>query len=231
MKFPGTILLALAVTALPSLAESTPAAHNFPLTVQVDSIEMESAGTSSLVLRVQGHVSAPQSVRIKRLSFDQMQLGSLPLHAAPIEQPIDLERDKSVELPPVLVTVYYRDVNSLEPLRQAVSDGQARIRSTAHADLDLNFFQRLMSGLWSSQAEVPVDITVPVHVAGGNAGKAAALAALDAADLALRLGSSVFHILGVAKTAGDADPRLRSRPALVESAARMASRAAELSAS
>jgi hypothetical protein len=196
MKIFFNILLMLAIAILGSIAENSPAARTNPLSVQVDSIGLESAGTESLVLRVQGHVLAPQSVRIKRITFDQMQLGGMPLHAAPIDEVIDLKRNTRVDLPAVLVTVDYRDVNSLQPLRQAVSDGQAHIRSTARVDLDLNIFQRLLPGLWSSQVELPVDITVPVHVAGGNAGRAAALMTLDAADLALQVGSSVFHVLG-----------------------------------
>jgi hypothetical protein len=205
MKIVCSILLVVAVAILPLKAENSLATHTFPLTVQVDSIYLENVGTQSFVLRVQGHVSAPQSVRIKKIRFDRMQLGDLPLHAAPVDQAIDLQRNASVDLPPVTVTVFYREVSSLQSVRQAVSDGQAHVRTTARVDLDLNVFQRLLAGIWSSQVEVPVDITVPMQVPGGNAGRAAALTALDAADLALRVGGSIFHVMGLASAGGSPD--------------------------
>ena len=80
------------------------------------------------------------------------------------------------------ITLPYRELESLEPLRRIVREGKADVSVNLRAEVELNLFQKLArvtGGAW-----VPIDTEqqVPVRVPGGSVGRLAALAALTAAE-------------------------------------------------
>jgi hypothetical protein len=70
----------------------------------------------------------------------------------------------------------------MEPLRRAVVERQARIKAVVRAQLQLSLFQKMMLLGEEAWIAAPLDQAVPVEVPGGMLGRAAAAAALLAAE-------------------------------------------------
>jgi hypothetical protein len=116
---------------------------------------------------------------LKSARFETMRLNGLPLYIAPLEK-LDLDPSakwRSVRLAPI--TVYFRDLETLAPLRQVVTDQVAQFEGQARVELDLTLAPRIV---------VPLRQRVPVTVPGGDIGRKAALVTLAAADSTLQMG-------------------------------------------
>ncbi len=218
--FWGTLAILLALTkpilALPSSEDVRP-----PVAIAVDSITLDNLSSDSLRFLVQSHVTSTRTLHVNRVRFEQMRLGSLPVYMNPLEEKLALTAGNPVALPPIPVTVYLRDLDSMEPLEQAVKDGQAAIAGYARIDLDLNLLERFASNQWNAHADMPIKVTVAVDIPGGFLGRAAALATLQAAQIALSLRASGLNPLRQSQSGQD---ELRSvyAPSLVVAESRYA---------
>jgi hypothetical protein len=166
-----------------------------PLTVAVDHVTLKDAEPDRVHLDVEAHVTASRKMKIKRIRFEHMRLAGIPVFLAPVEDEVVLEKDVPQAMPEIPLTVYLRDVHSLDPLIAAVRDGQARVQGQGRAELDANLLERAAAGQWTVQADMPIDMTAPVEVPGGTVGRTAVLGTLAAAQAATALGS-VFGLGG-----------------------------------
>jgi len=207
--------LAMLAIAIAPLANSQTAVQNSLVTVSIDSIDLKDVGSDRILFDVHTHVTASRKLNIKSVSFEKMHMGSLPIFMNPIESHLTLPRDTSIALPSIPLTIFYRDVDSLEPLEQAVRDGQTTVTGYARADLDVNLLEKAVLGEWSSRAAAPISVTIPVNTPGGVLGRGAALAALDAGQIALNLGSSALHTLRQSQKEWEQTLRTRYIPSVV----------------
>ena len=220
--FWGTaILLAIMVMAQPLLALELADGDKGPVSVEVDSISLGNVGSDSVSFTVQSHVVSTRTLRVRRIRFEQMKLGNLPLYLDPMAEKLSLTAGVPVDLPVIPVTVFYRDLDSLAPLQQAVSDGQATVHGYARVDLDLNILERFAGNQWNAHADMPIQVNVPVQIPGGFIGRAAALVALSAAQVALNVGGSPLNPLRQSEAAEDA-LHARYAPSLVVAESRYA---------
>ena len=210
----GKVVGVLAITVAPLMAFQTVSTQNSPVTVAIDSIDLADVGSDRVHFDVQSHVTSTRKLSIKSVHFEQTHMGDVPVFLNPIESHIDLEKGTPVSLPSIPLTVYFRDLDSLEPLEQAVRDGQTTITGKARAELDLNLLERAALG-WSTQAAMPVSMTIPVNVPGGILGRTAALATLEAAQVAMSLGSSALHVLRQSQKQLEDTLRTKYVPAMV----------------
>ena len=210
----GKVVGVLAITVAPLMAFQTVSTQNSPVTVAIDSIDLADVGSDRVHFDVQSHATSTRKLSIKSVRFEQMHMGDVPVFLNPIESHIDLEKGTPVSLPSIPLTVYFRDLDSLEPLEQAIRDGQTTITGKARAELDLNLLERAALG-WSTQAAMPVSMTIPVNVPGGILGRTAALATLEAAQVAMSLGSSALHALRQSQKELEDTLRTKYIPALV----------------
>jgi hypothetical protein len=214
MKFSRRILALLTLSA-PLLARQVPAASPDPVSVAIDNIELKDVGTDRIRFDISSHVTATRKLGIKQVHFEQMRLGTLPIYLRPIEDHLELEKEVAVSLPRIPLTIYFRDLDSLAPLQQAVQDGQATVEGKARVDLDLNLIERIASRQWNAHADLPIQMKIPVEVPGGFVGKAAALTTLKGAQLALDLGGSALNALRQRQKRWEQDLRAHYVPALV----------------
>jgi hypothetical protein len=149
------------------------------------------------------------------VSFSHIRLGGVPIYLSAIEEQLEIEKGASVTLPRIPLTVYFRDLDSLDPLVQAVRDGKTTVTGQARADLDLSFLERVASHDPGPHAAMPIDMTLPVEVPGGSAGKTAALTALRGAQFALNLGSSALGNVHTSRKAFEQDVLAKYGPSLV----------------
>ncbi len=157
-----------------------------PVAVTVDDITLGDYSTERVQLNVALRVTAKKDLTIRKISFSGLRANALPLYAAPFKDEITLKAGKEFVLPkPLLVNVYFRDLESLQPLAKMLDDEKTHIAGAALVEVAVGGLARLVVG---SQARVPVTFQqeVPVTVPGGAFGKRAALLVIEGADAALQ---------------------------------------------
>ena len=185
-----------------------------PVAVTIDGIDLKDVSTDRIRFELRSHVTADRNLRLKRVRFEEMYLGTLPIYLSPIDDRLQLVKGSSVELPRVPVTIYFRDLDSVEPLEDVVRGQSATITGKARLDLDLNLIEKVLSG-GNVHADIPIAITTPVQIPGGIIGQTAALASLHAAQFALTVGGSALHALRQSQRQWEEEIRTRYIPTLV----------------
>src|SRR5215470_9691270 len=215
MKLFWTLVMIIA-GATPLLArQAVPATQADPVGVAIDSIELKDVSTDRIRFEIRSHVTADRHLKIKRVRFEHMYLGSLPIYLSPIDERLELEKGISAVLPRVPVTIYFRDLDSLEPLEHAVREEKATVTGKARVDLDLNLIEKVLSRQKDVHADIPLAISTPIQVPGGMLGKTAALTTIRAAQFALNLGGSALHALRLSQKNWQETLRTQYVPSLV----------------
>ena len=151
--------------------------------VRVESIEVRDVGSESLTIAVRVSAVAKQSAVLRSLAFEDVTINDVPVGVPPVSGPVTLRDGEPVEgLPPLEARLVYRDLESMEPLRRAVSTGSAQVRARIRAQVQLSLFQKIVLLAGQAWIAAPLDQSVPVTVPGGMLGRAAATAALLAAE-------------------------------------------------
>ncbi len=217
MKFFRTLAI-LAVAVTPLMARQSPDSQPVqpaPVAITVDGVDLKDVSTDRVRFEIRSHVTADRKLKIKRVRFEQMYLGTLPIYLSPIDDRLELEKGTPTLLPRVPVTIYFRDLDSLGPVEDVVRSQNATITGKARIDLDLNLIEKILSRQKDVHADIPVAITTPVQVPGGVIGQTAALASLRAAQFALTLGGSALHALRQSQKRWEEELRTRYVPSLV----------------
>ncbi len=217
MKLLRTLAI-MAVVVTPLLAHQSPESQPVlpaPVAITVDGVDLKNVSTDRVQFEIRSHVTADRNLKIKRVRFEQMYLGTLPIYLSPIEDRLELKKGTPTTLPRVPVTIYFRDLDSLEPIEDVVRAQSATITGKTRIDLDLNLIEKVLSRQKNVHADIPVSITTPVAVPGGVIGQTAALASLRAAQFALTLGGSALHALRQSQKNWEEELRTRYIPSLV----------------
>ncbi len=215
MKVFWRTLVAMVTIAAPLMARQLPGTQTEPAAVSIDGVDVKDLSSDRIRFDVRSHVTASRKLKIKRVRFEQMRFGNLPIYLSPIEDRLDLDKGTAVTLPRIPLTIYFRDLDSLEPLERAVRDGEATLEGKARVDLDLNLLEQVASHQRSARADMPIAMKIPVNVPGGVPGRTAALATLRAAQFALNLGGSALHALRQSQKGWEEELRTRYIPLLV----------------
>jgi hypothetical protein len=137
----------------------------------------------SLTIAVRVSAVAKQSAVLRSLAFEDVTINDVRVGVPPVSGPVTLRDGEPVEgLPPLEARLVYRDLESMEPLRRAVSTGSAQVRARIRAQVQLSLFQKIVLMACQAWIAAPLDQSVPVTVPGGMLGRAAATAALLAAE-------------------------------------------------
>jgi hypothetical protein len=157
--------------------------------IRVDGVEIEKLDTDRVQLSVQFAAKPNRSATIRSLNFDDVSVNGMRVHVPPVTTTIHLRAGEwSDALPPIQMHIRFRDLDTLSPIRQMIGDQIARVKATMRAELQISLFQKLAimaRGIWVA---IPIDQDVTVTVAGGMVSRAAAVAALYAAEPLWRVG-------------------------------------------
>jgi len=75
--------------AMPLLGRQAPAAQADPVGVVVDSIDLKDVSTDRVRFEIRSHVTADRHLQIKRVRFERMYLGSLPIYLSPVDERLE----------------------------------------------------------------------------------------------------------------------------------------------
>src|SRR5579883_1639668 len=160
--------------------------------VQIEKTALLDASMDRLVFGVTLAVTAKQNVTLDEIVLANLSMNGVPLYAAPYQNKLELHADRSLTLPePLRITVYLRDLDSVAPLRRALTDGKAIAEGEGYVAVHLGFLAKM--AMLAGRAEIPVALheEVPIDVPGGSLVHAAAIKMLDAAEAALHEVNSV----------------------------------------
>lgn len=170
---------------LPQSTANGDFAHEFQ--VRIANLTLQSFSTDKLVIGVGLAANAPRNVTVDEILLSGLQLNGVPIYVAPVRHRFKLRNDRSVTLPEQLqVTVYLRDLASLQPLRDAICNGYATLSGVALVHVVLNPLERLI--LLSSHAEVSTSLhqQVPFNIPGGRLAGTSLIKMLDVAEAAFK---------------------------------------------
>ena len=183
----GEIAIAGVLSALLFSLAATPLIHGQtsppPAVVRVTSISLSDIGTDGAAATVRLSAMANNSGTLRELVFDDVTIDGVRVRVAPVQGPIRLKAGEPIEgLSDLQAEVTYRELDSLEPLRRVVSEGNAQLHGSVRAQLELNLFQKLILRTVGPWVNLKIDQQVPVDIPGGTLGRIGALAVLTAAE-------------------------------------------------
>lgn len=181
------ILIPSFLGALALLAGEPPSKS--PITTRVQSLGILSVAADHVELRLTLDVSSTVRLRLNSARFQGMRLNGIPVYVAPLEEHVDLDPGsgpRTISLRPI--SIYYRDLEVLDPVRRLVAEQAAGLNGLAYLRVELSALQKVFVMRGSLEVLVPMHQKIPVTLPGGAASRNTALAALAAADTAIRLG-------------------------------------------
>jgi hypothetical protein len=192
---PARRLSALAVVAALALTPLLPAAQDGtgkppPATVSIEKLRIGSIASDRLRFSAMPKVVPREKGTIRQVSFHDVRIGGIPVYIPPVTEELSAQPGVPLAVSkPLLITVYFRDLESVEPLVRMIEDGKATVSGMVLVDIGLNAVQKLV--LWTRQPVAPVrfETTLPLEIPPGPFGserlaKASAVGLLRAADTA-----------------------------------------------
>jgi hypothetical protein len=134
--------------------------------VQVKGINVIEVDTSHVKIGVDLALTPSQSATLASLRLCALRLNGLPVFAAPLDQEIVLRKGEPVALPPLYVTVLFRDLYTVEPLRLMIEDRKVHVQGEMEAAVRLGFMGKLALHTQQPTVEVSLVQDVPVEVGG-----------------------------------------------------------------
>ena len=151
--------------------------------IELRSIEVADLNTDRV--RFQLHLGgiAQNDISIRALSFDNATVNGVPVFLPPTSGTFKLTRGRELrDVGSLHATLYFRDLDTLEPLRDMVRDRKADVRATIRLQPELTLLQRMALRTFAAWASMNLQRSVEVEVPGGTIGRGAALMALATAD-------------------------------------------------
>jgi hypothetical protein len=118
-------------------------------------------------------------------------LNGLPVFALPLNQEMVIQKGVSTALPPVYITVLFRDLRTTEPLRQMVENQSVRLEGEVVADLRLTLMEKLALHTQHPSVEIALNQDVPVTLGNTAIERKMALTILGVIDTGLKAKSVV----------------------------------------
>lgn len=158
-----------------------------PVQIQILNFTLEDFSATKLVIGVGLAANSNRNVTVDQLVISGLRVNGVPIYAAPLKRRFKLRRDAKVTLPePLRVTIYLRDLDSLEPLRNAISDGHATVDGVAVVHVPLNPLAMLMRLSKDAAVSTTFHQQVPFSVPGGPLAATSLVKIFDLIDAGLR---------------------------------------------
>ncbi len=146
-KLREMVLLCMALVVylgLPQRAYSQTQAGSGALgTVDVRSVTIGHIDDTHLGLQLSLSLTPARSVSLAGLDLRALRINGIPVAAEPLRESLTLTAGKALYLPPLAVSVFYRDLRNTDALRDIVTGGKAHLQGEMIAALNLSFFEKL----------------------------------------------------------------------------------------
>src|ERR1035437_594055 len=154
--------------------------------LQVKEVNLAEIDTAHVKLAVDLNLTAAQSVTMESLRLCSLHLNGLPVFAAPLNQEIVLKKGVPTALPPLYVTVLFRDLHTVEPLRRMIEKQSVRIEGEMVAGVRLNMIEKLALHTQHPTVEIVLSQEVPAELGVSALERSVALSILSIIDSGLQ---------------------------------------------
>jgi trypsin-like peptidase len=129
------------------------------------SISYDDIHTDRLLLNLfVGIKPADRSATIRRIYFQDVRVGGVPVHIETFEKEFKVSNKDAVDLPaPLKCSVVFTDLESLEPLKELVNKKTIQITGESFIEVKLNFLEKLVLGAKQLVLPVKVDEEIPLE--------------------------------------------------------------------
>ena len=153
------------------------------LRAQVTSLALGGIAPDHVRLLLTLTLVADHDATVSQIGFFGLRVNGLPVYSDGAAGPLRLQSGQPAGLgAPLPVDVYYRDLDTLEPLRQLLRDGVARVEGAVVLQAKLNPLEKLLLASGTVRVEARFQNQVPVAVPGPAWLRPASLASLETAD-------------------------------------------------
>jgi hypothetical protein len=154
--------------------------------LQVKEVNLAEIDTSHVKLAVDLNLTVTQSATFENLRLASLHLNGLPVFAAPLNQEIVLKKGAPTALPPLYITILFRDLHTVAPLRRMIENQSVRIDGDLVADLRLTALEKFALHTEHPSVEVALAQEVPVRIEASAFERSMALGALELIDSGLQ---------------------------------------------
>ena len=165
--------------------------------LQVKEVNVAEIDTAHVKLAVDMNLTTTQTATLENLRLCSLHLNGLPVFAAPLNQEIVLKKGVATALPPVYVTILFRDLRSTDPLRRMIEKQSVRVDGELVADVHLSLLEKLALHTEHPGVEIALGQDVPADVGGSALQRNLALSILSVIDTGLQ---AKLRVLGVGVT-------------------------------
>jgi hypothetical protein len=151
-------------------------------TVEVKNVSISGISVSHVEVGVSLMLVPTQSATLKNIQICSLRLNGLPVFAAPLNQEIVLHRGESVALPPIAISVFFRDLNTARPLREMIEKQSVHVQGEMVSSVQVGFLGKLALHSQHPKVLVPISQDVAVEVGGSSLERNLALGVLQALD-------------------------------------------------
>jgi hypothetical protein len=180
------LLAASAATAEPSLIRD----------VTLDRIEFAGISQDRIQFAIIPRIVTARSATIREIHFSETYLGAIPVYLPPILETIEARSSQTIERR-LVVTIYFRDLESIEELRRIVGDGRAVAKGKAVAEVGLSLMQSLAVRSRTALAPFNFEHEIPVAFPGGALSRYGALGLLRTVEAAASIAEIGRQHLGL----------------------------------
>ena len=112
--------------------------------VSVKGIHVSDVDSTHLQVAVELTTVAPRTVTLENFRLTSLRLNGLPAFADPVMEPVSLVQGKPTNLPPILVTILFRDLTTVAPLRYMIEKQTLHVQGQIVAAVKMNFVEKLV---------------------------------------------------------------------------------------
>jgi hypothetical protein len=153
--------------------------------LQVKSVSVAEIDTAHVKIAVDLTLTPSQSATLGNLRLCSLRLNGLPVFAAPVDQEIILKKGVPTTMPTINVTVMFRDLYAVEPLRRIIAEQNVHVQGELEAAVRLNFAEKLALHTQHPTVQFAISQDVPAEVGGSPIQRAMELAMLSVIDSGL----------------------------------------------
>lgn len=150
--------------------------------IQVTNVNISAINAAHVEVAVNLSLVPSQTATLKDVQLCSLHLNGLPVFAAPLHQEISLHKGEAIGLPPVFVSMFYRDLTTVHPLREMIEKQTVRVEGEVVSGVEVGFLGKLALHSQHPQVVIPIDQEVAVEVGGTSFERNLAVGVLSALD-------------------------------------------------
>jgi len=188
MSFASFILLAASSRFPVNARQSATALSGAPGglgVVKVQGTRVAEIDNSHLRVAVDLIITPSQTATLEDLRLASLRLNGLPAFAEPLSQQINLVEGKDAALPPIYITVQFRDVTTVAPLKEMIEKQSVHVQGQVSAAIKMSFLDKLALHIQHPRVSLTLNDQVPVTFGSSPLQRQAALGILTVVEFGL----------------------------------------------